>query len=64
MSRLPPALAGQQFPTATSPSGAVTTTSRGRVQKNIETLGLDHLIAIGGDDIAQLRGRARRDSNT
>jgi 6-phosphofructokinase 1 len=50
MSALPPALAGQQFPTATSPSGTVSYDVTRAVQKNIETLGLDHLIAIGGDD--------------
>ena len=50
MSKLPPALAGQEFPTATSSSGAVTYDVSRAVQKNIETLGLDHLIAIGGDD--------------
>ena len=50
MSTLPPALWGQEFPTATSPSGAVTYDVTRAVQKNIETLGLDHLIAIGGDD--------------
>src|SRR5439155_4271494 len=50
MSTLPPALWGQEFPTATSPSGAVSYDVTRAVQKNIETLGLDHLIAIGGDD--------------
>jgi 6-phosphofructokinase len=50
MSELPPALAGQQFPTATSPNGTVTYDVTRAVQKNIETLGLDNLITIGGDD--------------
>jgi 6-phosphofructokinase 1 len=50
MSKLPPALAGQQFPTATSPSGSVTYDVTRAVQKNIQALELDHLIAIGGDD--------------
>src|SRR5712692_821833 len=38
MSRLPRALAGQQFPTAQSPSGAVTYDVTRAVQKNLETL--------------------------
>jgi len=50
MTKLPPVLAGQDFPTATSASGGVTYDVTRVVQKNIETLGLDHLIAIGGDD--------------
>jgi 6-phosphofructokinase 1 len=50
MTKLPPVLAGQDFPTATSASGSVTYDVTRAVQKNIETLGLDHLIAIGGDD--------------
>ena len=50
MTKLPPVLAGQDFPTATSASGGVTYDVTRAVQKNIETLGLDHLIAIGGDD--------------
>src|SRR5262249_18936332 len=50
MRKLPPALAGQEFPVATSADGAVTYDVTRAVQKNIETLHLDHLIAIGGDD--------------
>jgi ATP-dependent phosphofructokinase / diphosphate-dependent phosphofructokinase len=50
MSALPPALAGQEFPTASSSSGHVTYDVTRAVQRNIEALGLDHLIAIGGDD--------------
>src|SRR4030095_1277839 len=50
MTRLPPVLAGQDFPTATSASGGLTYDVTRAVQKNIEALGLDHLIAIGGDD--------------
>jgi len=50
MRKLPPALAGQAFPVATSADGAVTYDVTRAVQKNIETLRLDHLIAIGGDD--------------
>jgi len=50
MSKLPPVLAGQQFPTATSPSGTATYDVTRAVQKNIQALELDYLIAIGGDD--------------
>ena len=50
MRKLPPTLAGQEFPTATSAGGSVTYDVSRAVQKNIETLKLDHLIAIGGDD--------------
>jgi ATP-dependent phosphofructokinase / diphosphate-dependent phosphofructokinase len=50
MTKLPPALASQEFPTATSASGGLTYDVTRAVQKNIEALGLDHLIAIGGDD--------------
>src|ERR1700745_392475 len=46
MSTLPPALAVQQFPTTTSPSGSVTYDVTRAVQKNIQALELDHLIAI------------------
>ena len=50
MSKLPPLLNGQEFPAASSATGVVTYDVTRTVQKNIETLGLDHLIAIGGDD--------------
>src|SRR5262249_19111463 len=50
MRKLPPALAGQEFPVATSADGAVTYDVTRAVQRNIDTLHLDHLIAIGGDD--------------
>lgn len=63
MSKLPPALAGQQFPTATSPSGSVTYDVTRAVQKNIQALELDHLIAIGGDDTLSYAAElARRDT--
>src|SRR5215467_426841 len=48
--KLPPVLNGQEFPTAKAPTGATTYDVTRAVQKNVETLGLDHLIAIGGDD--------------
>jgi ATP-dependent phosphofructokinase / diphosphate-dependent phosphofructokinase len=53
MSKLPPALEGQSFPSRQNTKKGVTSTVYDvtpAVLKNIETLGLDYLIAIGGDD--------------
>src|ERR1700692_1888332 len=53
MQKLPPALAGQQFSSKESIKNGVTGTVfdvTPAVLKNIETLGLDYVIAIGGDD--------------
>jgi 6-phosphofructokinase 1 len=53
MKKLPPVLEGQSFPTKQSTKNGVTTTVydvTSAVKKNIETLDLDYLIAIGGDD--------------
>jgi 6-phosphofructokinase 1 len=53
MQKLPPALAGQQFASRESTKKGVTSTVfdvTPAVLKNIETLGLDYLVAIGGDD--------------
>ena len=50
MHALPPALAGQDFPTAGSPSTGITYDVTKAVQRNIESLALDYLVAIGGDD--------------
>ena len=50
MPALPPALAGQDFPTAGSPATGITYDLTEAVQRNIEKLGLDYLIPIGGDD--------------
>ena len=50
MHALPPALAGQDFPTAGSPSTGITYDVTAAVQRNIEALALDYLIAMGGDD--------------
>src|SRR5450631_1903337 len=53
MQELPPALDGQQFPSKQSTKNGVTITLfdvTPAVLKNIETLGLDYLVAIGGDD--------------
>ena len=53
MKKLPPVLEGQNFPRVTSTKKGVTSevydVSKA-VLKNIETLNLDYLIAIGGDD--------------
>src|SRR5271166_1007861 len=53
MPKLPPALAGQQFASKEFTKNGVTSTVfdvTPRVLKNIEKLGLDYLVAIGGDD--------------
>jgi ATP-dependent phosphofructokinase / diphosphate-dependent phosphofructokinase len=53
MPKVPPALAGQQFATKESTKNGVTSTVfdvTPAVLKNIEKLGLDYLVAIGGDD--------------
>jgi 6-phosphofructokinase 1 len=53
MKKLPPVLEGQEFPTAESTKKGVTTKTfdvTRAVTKNIETLDLDYIVAIGGDD--------------
>jgi 6-phosphofructokinase 1 len=53
VSKLPPALAGQQFESKESTQHGVTSKVfdvTSAVLKNIEQLGLDYLVAIGGDD--------------
>jgi 6-phosphofructokinase len=53
MLKLPPALQGQQFSSRRSTKKSVISTMfdvTPAVLKNIETLGLDYLVAIGGDD--------------
>ena len=53
MQKLPPVLAGQQFPSKQSTKKGVTSTVYDvtpAVLKNIEALGLDYIVAIGGDD--------------
>ncbi|PWT88253.1 MAG: 6-phosphofructokinase, partial [Proteobacteria bacterium] len=53
MKKLPPVLEGQSFPKVENTKKGVTSTVfdvTSAVKKNIETLGLDYLIAIGGDD--------------
>ena len=53
MKTLPPVLEGQQFPGRESTKGGATSTVfdvTPAVLKNIEALGLDYIVAIGGDD--------------
>jgi len=53
MKKLPPVLEGQEFPSKQSSKGGVTSTVYDvtpAVLKNIEALGLDCVVAIGGDD--------------
>jgi ATP-dependent phosphofructokinase / diphosphate-dependent phosphofructokinase len=53
MAKLPAHLAGKEFPASTSSKSGVATRTwdlSGQVLANLAALGLDHLIAIGGDD--------------
>jgi ATP-dependent phosphofructokinase / diphosphate-dependent phosphofructokinase len=53
MAKIPPVLEGQTFPQKEFTKKGVTSTAydiTSAVLKNIETIGLDYLIAIGGDD--------------
>src|SRR5262245_42075882 len=53
MTKLPPHLAGKEFPTALTKTSCVETKTwdlTGQVQANLSALGIEHLIAIGGDD--------------
>jgi len=53
MNKIPPVLEGQEFPKLEAAKKGVTSTVydvTSAVLKNIETIGLDYLIAIGGDD--------------
>src|SRR5215467_8971495 len=53
MKKLPAHLAGKDFPTATTRKGGVETKTwdvTGQVMANLSALGIEHLIAIGGDD--------------
>jgi 6-phosphofructokinase 1 len=53
MKKLPPLLEGQEFPRKESTKKGVTSSVfdvTKAVLKNIETLGIDYLVAIGGDD--------------
>jgi 6-phosphofructokinase 1 len=53
MGKLPGHLAGKEFPTGISKKGGIETKTfdmTGQVQANLSALGIEHLIAIGGDD--------------
>ncbi len=53
MKKLPPHIAGKDFPTAQTTKGGVTSTTYDvskQVLANLSALGIEHLIAIGGDD--------------
>jgi len=50
MQKLPAHLAGKDFPAAVSASGAKTWDVSKQVLANLSVLGIEHLIAIGGDD--------------
>ncbi|HWB96093.1 MAG TPA: 6-phosphofructokinase [Bryobacteraceae bacterium] len=60
MKKLPPGLENISFPTAESTKKGVTSTVfdvTSQVLKNVETLGLDYLVAIGGDDTLSYAAR-------
>jgi len=60
MKKLPPHLAGRDFPRSQSTKGGTTTTTYDlsqHVLSNLEALGIDHLIAIGGDDTLSFAAR-------
>ncbi len=60
MKKLPPACAGREFPKKESTKDGVTTTTydvTSQVLKNIQALGLDYLVAIGGDDTLSYAAR-------
>jgi 6-phosphofructokinase len=60
MKKLPAHLAGGDFPTSQSTKGGQTTTTfdvSKAVLKNLEGLGVGHLIAIGGDDTLSYAAR-------
>jgi len=50
MKKLPEHLKGMDLPTAKAAGGGVTYDVTKAVLKNLERLGIDHLLAIGGDD--------------
>ncbi|HVN05244.1 MAG TPA: 6-phosphofructokinase [Bryobacteraceae bacterium] len=60
MKALPPVVKGQEFPKSELTKKGVTSVvydMTSRVLKNVETLGLDYLIAIGGDDTLSYAAR-------
>src|SRR5579883_561645 len=60
MKKLPPNLEGGTYPSSESTKKGVTSTGydvTSQVLRNVETLGLDYLIAIGGDDTLSYAAR-------
>ncbi len=60
MKKLPPVCAGREFPKKETTKEGVTSTTydvTSQVLKNIQTLGLDYLVAIGGDDTLSYAAR-------
>src|SRR5574337_1892557 len=60
MKKLPPHLPAADFPASQSTKGGVTTTTYDvskQVLKNLEGLGIEYLIAIGGDDTLSYAAR-------
>jgi len=60
MKKLPPVVAGQTFPKLESTKKGVTSTvfdMTSHVLKNVATLGLEYLVAIGGDDTLSYAAR-------
>ena len=60
MKKLPDHLAGQDFPASLSTKGGIATRTwdvSGQVLANLSGLGIEHLIAIGGDDTLSYAAR-------
>jgi len=57
MKRLPEHLAGEEFPLKQAKDGSMRPDMTSQVLKNISSLGLDYLIAIGGDDTLSYAAR-------
>jgi 6-phosphofructokinase 1 len=60
MKKLPEILRGQTFPQKES-NGAIVTDVTAHVLRNVETLGLDYLVAIGGDDTLSYAARLEKE---
>jgi len=61
MKKLPPACAGHDFPKSESVDKGATYDVTSQVLRNVATLGLDYLIAIGGDDTLSYAARLDRE---
>src|SRR5690349_17438082 len=64
MKKLPPVVADREFPKSESTKKGVTSTVfdvTSQVLRNVETLGLDYLVAIGGDDTLSYAARLDRE---